>query len=434
MRKLKPVGKKGNRKLSVRISRQAAAADQFCEADGTPIDGQELLLRHLLPAAVKAFFVELEDEVQQLCGQRYQRTGEATRWGNEDGSVYLGGQKVAIKRPRVRKDGVEQRLDTYERYKGPEAFEERVFGEGLRQVSQRDYERGVERIGGAFGFKKATVSRAWKNATKKQLEELMNRRLEGLGILAVFIDGKRFRSHGVVLAVGVAESGKKQVLGFYQASTENSASCLELLNNLEQRGLPQEGLLFVVDGGGGLNKALKDKYAVHDAKARRAIRARCHFHKWCNIVDALGRDNPATDEAAVHFWNMRNAGNSGEARAHAQSLEAVLRKANLSALASFREAKDDLLVLHELKLTPRLKRFFSTTNPCESLNSLLEEDLRRCKRWRDSEHFQRWLATATLKNEKRMHRISGAAGLPALAARLRSLCGRNSLDVMKKAA
>lgn len=433
MRKLKPVGRKSNRKLSVRISREAAAADQFCEADGTPIDSQGLLLRHLLPAAVKAFFKELEDEVQQLCGQRYQRT-EATRWGSEDGSVYLGGQKVAIKRPRVRKDGAEQRLDTYERYKAPGAFEERVFREGLRQVSQRDYERGVERIGGAFGFKKATVSRAWKNATKKQLEELMNRRLEGLGILAVFIDGKRFRSHGVVLAVGVAEKGNKHVLGFYQASTENSTSCLELLNDLERRGLPQAGLLFVVDGGSGLNKALEDKYAVHEAKERRAVRARCHFHKWCNIADALGRDNPATDEAAVHFWNMRNAADAVEARAHVQSLEAVLRKANLSALASFREAKDDLLVLHELKLTARLKRFFSTTNPCESLNSLLEEDLRRCKRWRDSEHFQRWLATATLKNEKRMRRIVGSSGLPALAARLRCLCSRASLDVVKRAA
>ena len=434
MKKLGLVKGKSNKKLSVRISGVEAAGDVFSEADGTRIDSQQLLLRHLLPTAVKAFFAELEEEVRQLCGDRYSHGGGATRWGCENGSVYLGGQKVAIKKPRVRTEAGEQRLATYERYCGPQAFEERVFGEGLRHVSQRDYERGVERIGGAFGFKKSTVSRAWKNATKRQFEVLMNRRIDGLGILAVFVDGKRFRTHGVVLAVGVGENGKKHVLGFYEANTENSASCLELLRDLERRGLPQNELLFVVDGGSGLNKALEEKYTVHDSKKRTAVRVRCHFHKWNNITDALGRDNPATADAATHFWNMRNARDAVEARAHAQALETVLRKANLSALASFREAKDDLLAIHELRLTPQLKRFFSTTNPCESLNSLLEEDMRRCKRWRDSTHFQRWLATATLANEKRMHRIRGNSGLPALKARLRSLCTTISLDSLKKAA
>jgi hypothetical protein len=33
------------------------------------------------------------------------------------------------------------------------------------------------------------------------------------------------------------------------------------------------------------------------------------------------------------------------------------------------------------------------------------------KRWRDSMHFQRWLATACLQNEKRMKRIRGVAEL-----------------------
>ena len=434
MRKLESVKRKSNKKLSVRISSEEAAAEQFLEADGTPIDGQELLLRHLLPSAVKAFFAELEEEVRQVCGLRYSHGDGAVRWGSEGGSVYLGGQKVAIRRPRVRNGDGEQRLATYERFRTPKAFEERVFREGLRQVSQRNYERGVEQIGGAFGFKKATVSRAWKNATKRQFEELMTRRLNGLGIVAVFIDGKRFRTQGVVLALGVAENGRKHVLGFYEANTESGANCLELLNDLERRGLPKDRLLFIVDGGSGLNAALEAKYAVQDAKKRAAIRVRCHVHKWSNLVEALGRDNPATKEASVHFWNMRNAADMVEARAHAQSLEAVLHKANLSALASFREAKDDLLAIHELRLTAQLKRFFSTTNPCESLNSLLEEDLRRCKRWRDSSHFQRWLATATLHNERKMRRVRGASGLPALAARLRVLCVAKEVDSMKKAA
>lgn len=46
----------------------------------------------------------------------------------------------------------------------------------------------------------------------------------------------------------------------------------------------------------------------------------------------------------------------------------------------------------------------------------------RVKRWRDSEHFQRWRATACLKNEKPMHRIRGYRGLPALVIKLEELC------------
>ena len=37
--------------------------------------------------------------------------------------------------------------------------------------------------------------------------------------------------------------GMKNVLGIYQADTENSRSCLNLLNDLEKRGLPESGLI-----------------------------------------------------------------------------------------------------------------------------------------------------------------------------------------------
>lgn len=127
----------------------------------------------------------------------------------------------------------------------------------------------------------------------------MSRDLTAMKIVAVYIDGKRFYSQGVVIAMGVGEEGKKHVLGFYQANTESGASCFRLLNDLERRGLPSRGLLFVVDGGSGLNKALDEKYSTHDSKKRLAVRARCHVHKWKNIADALGKDSPATEEASI---------------------------------------------------------------------------------------------------------------------------------------
>ena len=439
MKKVQPRSNRSNTKLKVRIDARSAAEEVFHWPDGSEIDSGQLLLSLLLPTAVKEVFRRLEDEAEMLCGKRYERGNEYARWGTEEGSIYLGGQKVGIKRPRVRGPQGEVVLKTYEKHRNPAIFEERVYREGVRKISQRDYKKGVETVGAAFGFSKGSVSKHWKHATEKKLRELNDRRLEGFKIVAVFIDGKRFRKEGAMLALGVGEGGKKQVLGVYQSTTENKTACKALLDNLEKRGLPTEGVLFIVDGGTGLNKALEEKYAVDNKKERRAVRLRCHNHKFRNLEDILGKDTKAASDMSVHFWNMRNARGRKEAEEHASKLEKVLRKANLSAHTSFIEAKEDLLVLHELGLSQQLKKFFSTTNPIESLNGLLEEDTRRVKRWHDSSHFQRWVATAILENEKRMRRPRGFQRIVGLRAAVHRLCkiGRTVkwvVDEVKKAA
>ena len=412
---------KGNRKprqLLKHAKRQDILVEKFEGIDG-PLDTQHLLISTLLPPAVKRFIEECEMEVTRLCGDRYKHGKINQRWGAQNGSIILANQHVAVEKLRVRgKDGREVPLQTYEDFQNPKLFEQAVFNEGIKRVSQRDYEKGISKIANSFGFKKSTISKRWIKATAKKIEDLQKRDLRPFGIRAVFIDGKRFRKHGVIVALGVADDGRKFVLGIYQADTENSKSCLELLNNLESRGLPASGLLFIVDGGSGLNKALEEKYAVHDRKKRRAIRIRCHIHKWWNIEKALGDE---AHKASGLFWALRDAKDMAEAKAISDRLESVLRDLNLSALESYREAKEDLLVIHELKLSKSLKRFFSTTNPIESLNSLMEEDMRRVKRWQDSNHFQRWLATYCLAAEKRMRRIRGHASLPGLWVLLRSL-------------
>jgi putative transposase len=407
-----------NRKPLQHAKRADVMADRF-EGEEGPIDSRHLLISLMLPPAVKMFLEECEREVEALCGSRYGRDGENVRWGVQKGSIVLAEQHVAIERPRVRTmDGREVGLATYRRFQDPELFEGSVFDEGLKNVSQRNYKRGLKRIAASFGFSKSQVSRKWIKATAKKIDELQKRSLKELDIAAVFIDGKRFRSKGVIVALGVSSTGRKYVLGIYQADTENHLSCLSLLSDLESRGLPREGLLFVVDGGSGLNCALNKKYACDDKEKRSAVRIRCFVHKWWNLEKALG---DASHEAAGLFWAMRAAKNLAEAKALSENLESVLRKHNLSALESYREAKEDLLVIHELRLSQSLKRFFSTTNAIESLNSLVEEDMRRVKRWKDSEHFQRWLATYCLHAEKKMRRINGHSGLGALWITLRTM-------------
>lgn len=420
MSELHAVKERSKRKILKPISRSQIEQNIVENADGEPIDSQHLLISMLLPPAIKAFYAEMEKEIEMLSGARHARMGAASRWGSQSGSIVLGNQRVAIQKQRLRNESGEVKIPTYERFQDPELFDQQVFNEGLKHVSQRDYEKGLPKIAASFGVSKSSVSRSWINTTKKQVNLLLTRSLKDLDIVAVFIDGKRFKKLGVVLALGVASSGNKHVIGIYQSSTENSAACKELLDDLEKRGLPERDILFVVDGGSGLNKALNEKYQINDPEQRRAYRVRCYVHKWRNIEAVL--DEAAKLEAAPLFWALRDAKDMTMAQSCSDALVGCLKRCNGSALNSYLEAKEDLLAIHRLQISARLKKFFSSTNPIESLNYLLEEDMRRVKHWKNSEQFQRWLATACLHNEKRMKRIRGFIGLPALKIRLQEIC------------
>jgi transposase-like protein len=417
MKQVVRIVKKGKRQKLKYVTSGDALGDRFETLTG-PINSKHELISMMLPSAVKAFFAELEGEVKELCGDRYEHDKSFSRWGKQSGSIVLGNQQVAIKKPRVRdaKNNREVDLKTYERFQDPRQFDEAVFTDGIRHVSQRDYEKGVKKIVNSFGFSKSSVSRRWIEATKEKLDELMTRDLKPLKIKAVFLDGKRFKTQGVIVALGIGETAHKSVLGLYQASTENSEACLKLLNDLESRGLASEGLIFIVDGGSGLNKALNEKYNCDDPLTRKAVRIRCHVHKWWNLEDILGDQSK---EIKSLFWSLRECKDMAEARRVAEQIENILGRMNKSALKNFQDVKDDLLVIHSLNMSQKLKRFFSTTNPIESLNSLLEEDLRRVKRWKDSGHFQRWFATSALHSERRMRRIHGYSQLAAVWIRLR---------------
>lgn len=429
MAKLRAVRGKINRRKAAPVKQDDAKVDRWIGFDGQVIESQHLMISMLLPPAVKEFLRELEKEVTSLCGARYQHGSENQRWGSQTGSIVLGNQKVRIEKPRVRNRVTKQevQIPIYERFKDTSVLEKHVIVEGLKKVSQRDHNQGLPKIAGSFGFTKSSVSRRWIKATEGQLKELNERKLADLDIVAIFIDGKRFRKHGVVIALGVGADGRKWVLGLFECNTENSEACSELLRGLEARGLPDREILFAVDGGSGLNKALEDRYDVHLPEKRRAIRVRCFVHKWRNIEKNLGDEHKR--EAAVLFWAIRDADRLSVAKECSKALESFLRQANLSTLDSFLEAKEDLLNIHKLRLTPRLIEFFSTTNPVESLNYLTEEDLRRVKKWRGTEHFQRWLATSVLANETRMHRVKGYRALPALKAALGKVCRRELVEL-----
>ena len=72
------------------------------------------------------------------------------------------------------------------------------------------------------------------------------------------------------------------MLGVREGSTENATLCSELFASLVERGFPQDRhLLFVIDGGKGLRKGIRDVFGD------MAEVQRCQVHKQRNVLDHL---------------------------------------------------------------------------------------------------------------------------------------------------
>ena len=94
----------------------------------------------------------------------------------------------------------------------------------------------------------------------------------------MYLDTVHRGGQAFVVALGVDREGKKLPLGFWEGATENHEICEELLSELERRGLKlSKRVLWVTDGGGGIIKALKDRYG------KKLIHQRCTLHKDRNI-------------------------------------------------------------------------------------------------------------------------------------------------------
>ena len=66
-----------------------------------------------------------------------------------------------------------------------------------------------------------------------------------------------------------------------------------------------------------------------------------------------------------------------------------------SAAESVREGLDETLTVLTLKLSPRLRRSFATTNAAESLISRTRHVKRNVKRWRGGQMMLRWSRRAS---------------------------------------
>jgi transposase-like protein len=376
------------------------------------LDARIALIQALIPVALEKVQAELQADVKRLAGERYVRAGRLpghVRWTPQRGSIYLADQKIPIEVPRVRDRlrNQEVPLPTYEGLQAPRALDTGLLHKVLGGLSTREYERCAEAVPEAFGLSASTVSRRFKRASARKLQELSERRLEGYDLVTLLLDGKTFAEDEMVTAVGVTLTGEKVLLGFVQTATENRTVCAAFLRELVERGLRVDlGLLVITDGAKGLHAAVREVFGT------AALVQRCQWHKRENVIAYLPDRHRATFRRKLQA--AYDQPTYDKAKRALGKVRAELALLNVSAASSLDEGLEETLTLHRLGVFQQLGTSLKTTNTLESIHARVESRTAKVDHWRNSEQKQRWLATALLDLEPRLRRIRNYRALPLL--------------------
>ncbi|MGO9604794.1 MAG: IS256 family transposase [Candidatus Binataceae bacterium] len=372
----------------------------------------------------------LEAERAAICGERYARLADraAMRSGHVASSLTLGGRRVKIHRPRVRGAEGEVSLPSWQEWSSRDPLGHRAVEQMVVGVSTRGYHRSLEPLPQSVqvhGVSKSAVSERFVVGTATKLAGLMKRKLSGLRLLAVMVDGVHFAEHVVLAAIGIDLNGKKHVLGLREGATENAAACKELLADLTERGLPTErALLFIIDGAKALRKAITDTFGT------RALIQRCREHKKRNVAEALPERMRAQTRSTMS--QAYATADPKRARQLLDHLARTLEREYPGAAASLREGLDETLTILRLDLPESLTRVLSSTNLIENLFSRVRDMARRVRRWQGGGMILRWTAAGVLEAERNFRKIAGYRGLAKLDAALRAHDA--TLDNRKQAA
>jgi transposase-like protein len=382
------------------------------------VDTRAELLELAVSSGLRVLRAMLEEDRTAICGPRYQHQADrtASRAGTVPSEVVLGGRKVAIRRPRVRHDGSEVSLPTFQMMASDDPLNRRVVEQLLVGVTTRQYARSLEPLPATMitrGTSKSAVSRRSVAKTRAQLEAWQSQPLDGVDLVALILDGVHIGEHCLIVALGIAADGQKHALGLWEGSTENATLCQSLLANLQSRGLRTDrSLLVILDGSKALRKAVRDLFG--DV----ALVQRCQVHKTRNVLDHLSERQRTWAKAILQ--RAYRSGEVATARRLLLDLARRLEAEHPSAAESVREGLDETLTVLGLSLPDTLRRSLTTSNAAESLISRTRHVKRNVKRWRGGQMVVRWVAAGVLEAVKGFRRLKGHKAMPQLIAALRA--------------
>ncbi|HEY6242063.1 MAG TPA: IS256 family transposase [Burkholderiales bacterium] len=382
-----------------------------------------------LTAGQQVFQTLMEQDRTQLCGPKNvpDPTRQAYRGGSTPSEVVLGGRRIVLPRLRARSvTGDELPLPSFVYASAGDPLDARTLEAIAIGVTTRKYHRALEPLPAEVperAVSKSAVSRRFVALTSTRLRTWLATPLDDLDIRVVLIDGLHFRDHVIVLAVGVDAQGTKHVLALREGTTENATVCKALLADLRERGLDLDRpTLFIIDGGTGLRKAIRE------TSGALGLVQRCQVHKARNVLEHLPEVlRPRIRRALSEAYGLADA---VLAQRRLDQLAAGLDQPHPGAAASLREGLEETLTLQRLGVTGALYRTLRSTNVIENLNGLVGHFVRHVRRWRNGRMLVRWIAAGLHEARRSFRRVRGHADLAAL---IRTL-DRQMLDSRKEVA
>lgn len=406
MKKYARKQKQASRKAENKKQRLLAAALPISQYLGEAREDVEAFAAQLGLTVMRRI---MEEEIQAQVGAWGQQT--AHRHGHQAGYVVYAGRKVAMPRPRLRRDHKEVSLASCQAFQKNGKLQQAVARQLTRQCSTRDYEGAIDQCLKGYGIKRSCVSRHWKAATTQELRQLMERPVP-TDLLVLMIDSKFFAGQCIAAAIGIDVSGKKHVLGLWHGATESAAVVQGLLEDLVARGLDSERrMLVVIDGAKALRKA------VQMVLGENGLVQRCRIHKERNVLDQLPREKQAQAK-----WRLRGAWSQKDPKTAEKELRKTVRWLEESwpmAAASLREGLEETLTVQRLDIGATLGRSLSNTNLMEGCFAQAAHRTRRVKHWSGARMILRWSASALLAAEKGFRRLNGCEQLKDLEKILR---------------
>jgi hypothetical protein len=181
----------------------------------------------------------------------------------------------------------------------------------------------------------------------------------------------------VLVALGFYKDGRRELLDWEIATSEEHSQWEVLLQRLEQRGVsPEKGLQAVVrDGGGGLKQAIELVYGS------KVIDQRCIFHKLQNVLKACRKDLPGDEHKEEKKRLMQEARAVYEAASAQQATESLAawaagwREQAPQAVATFEREFEATLGYYQLEGLPR--SWLRSTSLLERVNRQLRRKVRQ---------------------------------------------------------
>lgn len=305
----------------------------------------------------------LDAEADQLCNaKRYERSEQRTdqRAGHYTRTLHTKAGPVELKVPKLRKATFETAI--IERYRRRESsVEEALIEMYLAGVSVRRVEDITKALWGT-GVSAGTVSELNKKVYAR-IEQWRNRKLEG-EYPYVYLDGiclKRswggeVRNVSVLVAIGVAQDGFREVLGICEGAKEDIESWSNFLGHLKQRGL--KGIQLVIsDKCLGLIEALGKFFP--DSRWQRCV---VHFYR--NVFSLVPKSK--VKEVAAMLKAIHAQEDREEAQKKAETVANKLEVMKLKKAAELvRQGADETLAYYAF---PREHwRKLRTNNPLERI-------------------------------------------------------------------